>query len=49
LVDDRGPRVDDLGSVNGILVNGIKVPAAYLKSGDIVMIGTVKIQIMLVD
>lgn len=49
LVDDRGPRVDDLGSVNGVLVNGIKVPAAYLKSGDIVRIGTVKIQLTLAE
>jgi hypothetical protein len=49
LVDDRGPRVDDLGSVNGVLVNGIKVPAAYLKSGDIVRIGTVKIQLILAE
>jgi hypothetical protein len=44
-VDARGPRADDLSSRNGILVNGIKVPAAYLKPGDVLRIGTVEIHV----
>jgi pSer/pThr/pTyr-binding forkhead associated (FHA) protein len=42
-LDEHRPRVDDLGSRNGILVNGVKVPAAYLKPNDEVKIGSVRI------
>ncbi len=42
-LDKHRPRVDDLGSRNGILVNGVKVPAAYLKPNDEVKIGSVRI------
>jgi len=43
--DPRGPRVDDLSSRNGIVVNGIKVPAAYLRPGDVLKIGSVQIHL----
>jgi len=36
---EPGYSVKDLGSSNGILVNGDKVPNAILKSGDLLMIG----------
>jgi len=42
-LDENRPRVDDLGSRNGTLVNGVKVPAAYLKPNDEVLIGSVRI------
>jgi hypothetical protein len=44
-LDAKGPRVDDAGSSNGILVNGTKVPAAYLHVGDIVTLGSYKIHV----
>jgi len=47
--DNRGPRVDDLSSVNGIVVNGIKVPVAYLKAGDVLKIGSVQIHLIPAD
>lgn len=36
---ESGYSVKDLGSSNGILVNGEKVPSAVLKAGDLLMIG----------
>ena len=44
-LDENRPRVDDLDSRNGILVNGVKVPAAYLKPNDEVLIGSVRIYV----
>jgi len=43
--DENRPRVDDLGSQNGTLVNGIKVPAALLKQNDEILIGSVRIYV----
>ncbi len=40
----NGFKVVDLNSGNGIKVNGKKVPAKLLKSGDIVSVGALKIQ-----
>ena len=37
--NEAGYTVKDLGSSNGILVNGEKVPSAVLKAGDLLMIG----------
>ena len=44
-LDENRPRVDDLDSRNGILVNGVKVPAAYLRPNDEVLIGSVRIYV----
>jgi len=44
-LDEHRPRVDDLGSRNGILVNGVKVPAAYLRPNDEVRIGSVRVYV----
>lgn len=38
-VDERGLRVEDLGSTNGTYVNGKRVDAFLLSAGDEVMIG----------
>jgi hypothetical protein len=42
-LDESGPRVKDLGSRNGTLVNGIKVPSASLNMNDVVTIGSLMI------
>lgn len=39
------PRVTDLGSRNGILVNGRKVGSAELSSGDVVTVGDARIRV----
>jgi pSer/pThr/pTyr-binding forkhead associated (FHA) protein len=39
---ERGYRVRDLGSTNGVVVNGSKVPAAELESGDEIRLGDVR-------
>lgn len=42
-----GPReviVRDLGSRNGILVNGVKTPESVLQSGDVVQIGHLQVR-----
>jgi pSer/pThr/pTyr-binding forkhead associated (FHA) protein len=42
-----GPRevlVRDLGSRNGILVNGVKTPESILKNGDVVQIGHLQVR-----
>ncbi|UCD29176.1 MAG: FHA domain-containing protein [Planctomycetota bacterium] len=44
-LDESGPRIEDLNSANGTWVNGVKVPAAYLRANDIVNIGTIRIYI----
>ena len=36
--------VRDLGSRNGILVNGVKVPHAVLRAGDVVQIGHLQVK-----
>ena len=36
--------VRDLGSRNGILVNGIKTPEARLRSGDVVQVGHLQVK-----
>ena len=44
---NAGPRdvmVRDLGSRNGILVNGVKTPESILKSGDVVQIGHLQVR-----
>lgn len=41
------PTVRDLGSRNGILVNGVKVPRAVLRGGDVVQVG--QLQVKFVD
>lgn len=38
-LEDEGYRVVDLGSTNGVLVNGAQVPAADLKHGDRFQLG----------
>jgi pSer/pThr/pTyr-binding forkhead associated (FHA) protein len=44
---NAGPRevmVRDLGSRNGILVNGVKTPESVLKNGDVVQIGHLQVR-----
>ncbi len=44
---NAGPRdvmVRDLGSRNGILVNGVKTPESVLNSGDVVQIGHLQVR-----
>lgn len=44
---NAGPRdvmVRDLGSRNGILVNGMKTPESVLRSGDVVQIGHLQVR-----
>ena len=36
--------VEDMGSTNGVLVNGAKAHQAWLKNGDLVLLGTVQYQ-----
>ena len=40
----RDAMVRDLGSRNGILVNGVKTPEAMLKNGDVVQIGHLQVR-----
>ena len=42
--DARDVRVRDLGSRNGILVNGVKMPESTLRSGDVVQIGHLQVR-----
>jgi len=42
--DARAVVVRDLGSRNGILVNGAKAPEATLRSGDVVQIGHLQVR-----
>jgi pSer/pThr/pTyr-binding forkhead associated (FHA) protein len=42
--DSTHAIVRDLGSRNGILVNGTKVPEAQLRSGDVVQIGHLQVK-----
>src|ERR1700691_1362620 len=37
--DDGRPKVQDLGSLNGILLNGNSIKLEWLRSGDIIAIG----------
>jgi pSer/pThr/pTyr-binding forkhead associated (FHA) protein len=40
----RHAMVKDLGSRNGILVNGTKIPEAQLRNGDVVQIGHLQVK-----
>lgn len=42
--DNKHAIVRDLGSRNGILVNGTKVPEAQLRHGDVVQIGHLQVR-----
>ena len=42
--DSKQAIVRDLGSRNGILVNGTKVPEAQLRHGDVVQIGHLQVK-----
>lgn len=42
--DAKHAIVKDLGSRNGILVNGVKMPQAQLRSGDVVQIGHLQVK-----
>jgi transcriptional regulator with GAF, ATPase, and Fis domain len=41
---DEGWRIVDLGSQNGVLVNGVKVEDAVLRTGDVVQLGNIRLQ-----
>ena len=45
--NDHDAMVRDLGSRNGILVNGVKMPRAVLRGGDVVQVG--QLQVKFVD
>jgi pSer/pThr/pTyr-binding forkhead associated (FHA) protein len=42
--DARDVMVRDLGSRNGILVNGVKTPESKLRNGDVVQIGHLQVR-----
>lgn len=42
--DARDVTVRDLGSRNGILVNGVKMPESKLRNGDVVQIGHLQVR-----
>lgn len=42
--DSRDVVVRDLGSRNGILVNGVKTPESKLRNGDVVQIGHLQVR-----
>lgn len=42
--DARDVVVRDLGSRNGILVNGVKMPESKLRNGDVVQIGHLQVR-----
>ena len=42
--DARDVIVRDLGSRNGILVNGVKMPESKLRNGDVVQIGHLQVR-----
>jgi DNA-binding NtrC family response regulator len=44
VVDGSGPRIRDLGSLNGTTVDGVRVYDALLRSGSLVKIGTVTLR-----
>lgn len=48
-VDSRGYRIIDAGSKNGVMVNQVKVLNAFLRDGDLVSIGGVKLLFQLND
>jgi pSer/pThr/pTyr-binding forkhead associated (FHA) protein len=45
-IDEGGPKIRDLGSTNGLLLNGHPVQAAELGNGDRIEIGRVKLQLV---
>src|SRR5262249_53338790 len=42
--DQRSFRVVDLGSTNGVLVNGVKVRDQMLSDGDVILVGATQIR-----
>ena len=44
VADARDVLVRDLGSRNGILVNGVKMPESKLRNGDVVQIGHLQVR-----
>jgi len=44
--DEHGWRIVDLESTNGTFVNGISVKKATLKSGDVVVVGSVRLHVL---
>jgi pSer/pThr/pTyr-binding forkhead associated (FHA) protein len=44
IADARTVVVRDLGSRNGILVNGVKLPESILRNGDVVQIGHLQVR-----
>jgi pSer/pThr/pTyr-binding forkhead associated (FHA) protein len=44
IADARQVMVRDLGSRNGILVNGVKMPESKLQSGDVIQIGHLQVR-----
>ena len=46
-VDERGYRLDDLGSKNGTHANGRRVVSAYLDDGDVLVLGRQKVRFVL--
>jgi pSer/pThr/pTyr-binding forkhead associated (FHA) protein len=44
IADAREVMVRDLGSRNGILINGVKMPESKLRNGDVVQIGHLQVR-----
>jgi two-component system NtrC family sensor kinase len=43
-IDDSKFEIVDLGSKNGVLVNGKKTPRRFLRNGDIVTLGATELK-----
>jgi two-component system, NtrC family, response regulator GlrR len=44
LVDANGPRIRDLGSKNGTVVDGVRIVEAFLRSGSLIKLGPVTLR-----
>ncbi len=48
-IDHRGPRVRDLGSRNGTILDGVRIEAAFLKDGSTLRVGRVVLRFEWLD
>lgn len=48
-IDHRGPRVRDLGSSNGTILDGVRIESAFLKDGSTLRLGRVVLRFELLD
>ena len=48
-IEARGARVRDLGSLNGTILDGVYVEAAFLRDGSVLQLGRVALRFELLD